>query len=222
MKEKIRSRRDSSRLKEASKRQRPSNSESVEYGSSEAIAEEREQQQPPPRRRRSVERTNDRGRRNRSLSKESRHRSLSKESRNRSLSKEPIDETTEVRSNNKKLGLRKERDESPNVYRRGRSMNRNLNGASGSSCSRSPSVARSPSVERIQQANKAERKAKLAEHQARRRAEMEERRNHRRETSLEARHRGAADEESKWSWLGKQLFEVELVLRRNIECEEGE
>ena len=86
------------------------------------------------------------------------------------------------------------------------------------------SYSRSPSLDRIT-AGKAEGmsdfKAKLAEQQARRRSEIEERRKNRRETSLESRKKvGGGFEPGSVKWLENQLFEVELVLRSQISCEE--
>jgi len=73
-----------------------------------------------------------------------------------------------------------------------------------------------------QQLGESEFKAKLAEQQARRRAEINEKRKNRRESSLEARERrvGEEGEFGGVKWMQNQLFEVELVLRQGISCED--
>ena len=83
------------------------------------------------------------------------------------------------------------------------------------------SYSRSPSVERIK-LGESEYKTMLAEQQAKRRAEINEKRKNRRESSLEARERrvGARGEVGSVKWMQEQLFEVELVLRQGINCED--
>ncbi|GMH77292.1 hypothetical protein TrRE_jg5189 [Triparma retinervis] len=108
------------------------------------------------------------------------------------------------------------RDPSP-FGQRGRGRGREAGGRSGAGSS----YSRSPSVERIK-LGESEYKTMLAEQQAKRRAEINEKRKNRRESSLEARERrvGARGEVGSVKWMQEQLFEVELVLRQGINCED--